>query len=71
LYLLYTVNYAGEIALASRQQSLGNEQVVSVMSNIDEGMHATAPSATQILSGAHNLKKLGDELLAVADKYTL
>jgi len=66
-----TVQYAGEIALASRQQSLGNEQVVSVMSNIDEGMQTTASSAAQILSDANNLKRLSNDLAAVADKYTI
>jgi methyl-accepting chemotaxis protein len=66
-----TVNCAGEIALASRQQSLGNEQVVSVMLNIDEGMKATASSAAQILSDANNLKRLSNDLSAVADKYTI
>jgi methyl-accepting chemotaxis protein len=66
-----TVQYAGEIALASRQQSLGNEQVVSVMSNIDEGMQTTASSAAQILSDANNLKRLSSDLAAVADKYTI
>ncbi len=66
-----TVQYAGEIALASRQQSLGNEQVVSAMSNIDDGMNTTALSASQILGDANSLKKLSNDLSAEADKYTL
>ena len=66
-----TVSYAGEIALASRQQSLGNEQVVSAMSKIDDGMKTTALSASQILGDANSLKKLSNDLSAEADKYTL
>jgi methyl-accepting chemotaxis protein len=66
-----TVNYAGEIALASRQQTLGNEQVVSAMSNIDEGMKTTALSASQILIDSTNLKKLGNDLSKVAGRYKI
>jgi methyl-accepting chemotaxis protein len=66
-----TVNYAGEIALASRQQSLGNEQVVSAMSKIDDGMKTTALSASQILSDSTNLKKLGNDLSKVAGTYKI
>jgi len=66
-----TVNYAGEIALASRQQSLGNEQVVSAMSKIDDGMKTTALSASQILGDANSLKKLSNDLSKAAGTYTI
>ena len=64
-----TVNYASEIALASRQQSVGTEQVASVMSTINEGMRTTANSAARILEEANNLKKLSNDLSGVANKY--
>jgi len=64
-----TVNYASEIALASRQQSLGNDQVTSVIANINDGMKVTAESASQILSEANNLKKLSSNLSDVANIY--
>jgi len=66
-----TVNYASEIALASRQQSVGTEQVASVMSTINEGMRTTANSAARILDEANNLKKLSNDLSDVADKYKI
>jgi len=66
-----TVNYASEIALASRQQSVGTEQVASVMSTINEGMRTTANSAARILEEANNLKKLSNDLSGVADKYKI
>jgi methyl-accepting chemotaxis protein len=65
------IKKSGEIALASRQQSLGNEQVVSAMSNIDDGMKTTALSASQILSDSTNLKKLGNDLSKVAGTYKI
>jgi len=66
-----TVNYASEIALASRQQSLGTEQVASAMVTINEGMRATAVSAAQILEEANNLKKLSDDLSSEARNYRI
>jgi len=66
-----TVNYAGEIALASRQQSLGNEQVASAMSTINEGMRSTAKSAAEILDEANNLIKLSSDLSGVAHTYKI
>jgi len=66
-----TVNYASEIALASRQQSVGTEQVASVMSTINEGMRTTAKSSTRILDEANNLKKLSGDLSNVANKYKI
>ena len=66
-----TVNYASEIALASRQQSVGTEQVASVMSTINEGMRTTATSAASILEEANNLKKLSNEISDVANTYKI
>jgi methyl-accepting chemotaxis protein len=66
-----TVNYASEIALASRQQSLGTEQVASVMTTINEGMRTAANSAAQILDEANNLKKLGIDLSGVVENYKI
>jgi len=66
-----TVNYASEIALSSRQQSLGNEQVASAMSIINGGMRATAKSAAEILEEANNLKKLSNDLSGVANTYKI
>lgn len=66
-----TVNNASEIALASRQQSLGTEQVASVMSTINEGMRTAEKSASQILDEANNLKKLSNDLSGVINKYKI
>jgi len=66
-----TVNYASKIALASRQQSLGTEQVASAMTSINEGMRATAVSAIQILEEANNLRNLGNDLSIVANSYKI
>jgi len=66
-----TVNYASEIALASRQQSLGTEQVATVMSSINEAMRGTAQSASKILGEATVLKKLSDDLSSVANIYRI
>jgi len=66
-----TVNYASEIALASRQQSVGTEQVASVMATINEGMRSTAMSANKILSEANNLNKLSDDLSYVANTFKI
>ena len=66
-----TVNYASEIALASRQQSVGTEQVAKVMDTINEGMRSTAVSANKILNEANNLKKLSDNLSYVANTYKI
>ena len=66
-----TVNYASEIALSSRQQSLGTEQVASVMSSINEGMRATSMSAAKMLEEANNLKKLSNDLSGVANTYKI
>jgi methyl-accepting chemotaxis protein len=65
------VNYASEIVLASKQQSLGTDQVSSVMSNINEGMRTTAVSAVQILEEAKTLKKMSSDLSDVASKYKI
>jgi methyl-accepting chemotaxis protein len=64
-----TVNYSSEIAIASRQQSLGTEQVASAMTTINEGMRSTAKSAARILDETINLKKLSNELSGVATTY--
>jgi len=66
-----TVNYSSEIALASRQQSTGTEQVASVMSAINEGMRTTAMSAASILDEANSLKKLSNDLSDVANTYKI
>ena len=66
-----TVNHASEIALASRQQSLGTDQVASVMATINEGMKATAKSAAKILDEANNLKKLGSDLSSITEPYKI
>jgi len=66
-----TVNYSSEIALASRQQSVGTEQVASAMTTINEGMRSTAKSAERILDETNNLKKLSDDLSGIARTYKI
>jgi methyl-accepting chemotaxis protein len=66
-----TVHYSSEIALASRQQSLGTEQVASAMTTINEGMHSTAKSASRILDETNNLRKLSGDLSDIARTYKI
>jgi len=66
-----TVNYASEIALASRQQSLGTEQVASVMTNINEAVRDTAGGAARILDEANSLRKLSSDLSNIASNYKI
>jgi methyl-accepting chemotaxis protein len=65
------VHYSSEIALASRQQSLGTEQVASAMTTINEGMHSTAKSASRILDETNNLRKLSGDLSDIARTYKI
>lgn len=64
-----TVNYASNIALASKQQSIGTEQVANAMASINEGMRTTANSAARILDEANSLKKLSNDLSEEASTY--
>jgi len=66
-----TVHYSSEIALASRQQSLGTEQVASAMTTINEGMNSTAKSASRILDETNNLRKLSGDLSDIARTYKI
>jgi methyl-accepting chemotaxis protein len=66
-----TVHYSSEIALASRQQSVGTEQVATAMATINEGMRSTAKSASRILEETNNLKKLSGDLSDIACTYKI
>jgi len=64
-----TVDSVQEIALSSKQQSLGTDQVSQTMRGINEGMKETATAATQTHKEAERLQLLSHELQEMINSY--
>jgi len=64
-----TVDSFQEIALSSRQQSLGTDQVTETMVSINEGMKDTAEAAKQTLRKSEHLQSLSHNLQEMIDIY--
>lgn len=64
-----TVDSVQEIALSSKQQSLGTDQVSGTMTSINEGMKETAAAAKQTHKESERLQSLGQELQRMIDSY--
>jgi len=66
-----TVDSVQEIAISSRQQSLGTEQVAETMVTINDGMKETAVAAKKTLEESEHLQSLNHQLQEMIHSYTI
>ncbi len=60
---------AAQIAASSQQQLVGVDQVASAMESIKQASTQNVDSARQLEAAAHDLKRLGETLKQVVDRY--
>ncbi len=62
-------NAATQIAVSSRQQLVGMDQIGEAMENINQASAETASSMKQVETAAHDINRLGQNLKLLAEHY--
>jgi methyl-accepting chemotaxis protein len=66
-----TVDSVQEIAISSRQQSLGTDQVAETMVTINDGMKETAVAAKKTLEESEHLQSFNHQLQEMINSYKI
>jgi len=64
-----SANAATQIAVSSRQQLVGMDQIGDAMENINQASAETASSMKQVETAAHDINRLGQNLKLLAERY--